>query len=585
MSTNNNRKSTRNLAEYLNSVSRYVNEFGFDNPGFDEKAAKDCSHCTSVLKLKKPQIELFAVILEMALRRKPVTLARIMKELAGKSDTLKVLSLKDDLDVLARKRMLYYNPDENLTEAFIYVPERIVSDIGNSKKPGEYTYEAATMREFGETIGDFLNQIRSKVFDPYLFAYMMNVLFRDNPDNPIVKGYRKYDLHLKPFEMIIWGYMLQQNIVYGKREFFLPEACDVLNFSLPVLSKAIITGRQTFELEEKGLMEFPERPQLFKFTELTIKEFLDGLEQEKDEDEADSIPTEDDYEDDIFGGCGVPGGEPDKQKYSGFTLIKSNTIAQKQLFYNSEESQALDELRKLFSLEQYSQVAERMAQSGLRSGFNCLLFGGPGTGKTEFVYQLARSCGRDIVKADFSQLRNKYVGESEKAIRNLFSAYRVRVEETVPAPILLVNECDGLLGRRVTVNESSDLHNNSCQAMLLEEMENLKGIAIFTSNNPENMDPAFERRFLYRLEIHKPDENSRRGIWQSLCPALKDAEIEELARYEMSGGQIENVSRQCSIWTVLHGVEPPLADIKARCETEIKSYMNKTAGKNKIGFC
>ena len=580
MSANNNRKSTRNLAEYLNSVSRHVNEFGFDNPGFDDKAAKDCSHCASVLKLKKPQVELFAVILELALRHKPVTLGRIMKEVAGKSDTLKVLSLKDELDVLARKRLLYYNPDEYLTEAFIYVPERVIGDISSSKKPGEYTYKAATMREFGETIGDFLNHHHAKVFDPGLFFHMMNVLFGDNPDNPIVKGCQKCDLHLKPFEMTIWGYMLQQNIIYGKREFFLPEACDLLNYSFPMLSKAINTGRQTFELEEKGLMEFEYRPQHFKFTELAMQEFLDGLQQEKDEADDDSLPTEDD-EDEMFG----DDFGSDNRKNSGFTVIKSDTIVRKQLFYNREDATALDELKKLFSVEQYSQVTERMAKSGLRTGFNILLYGGPGTGKTEFVNQLGYNCSRDIMKADFSQLRNKYAGESEKAIRKLFAAYRAKVEESETAPILLINECDGLLGRRVAVEDSSDMHNNSCQALLLEEMENLKGIAIFTSNNPENMDPAFERRFLYRLEIHRPDENSRREIWHSLCPSLKETDIEELARYEMSGGQIENVSRQRSIWTVLHGEEPPLADIKARCETEIKSYMDKTAGKNKIGFC
>lgn len=581
MSTNNNKKKdTKSLAEYLYSISVHVDEFGFGN--LDDRTSKACSHCASVLKLKKSQVELLAVVMDMCMFRKPVTLAKIMKDLDGKSDTLKVLSLKNDLDLLVQRRLLYYNPDECILDAYIYVPENVINDIANSKKPAEYTYKATTMRQFGENIGEFLNHHRNRTFDPNLFAHMMKVLFEDNPDNPVVQAYRKHDLHLKPFEMIVWGYMLQQNLLYAKTEFSLPELCDVLNFAYPILAKAIKMGRQTFETEDKGLLEFGEKPDRLRFTSLAIRDFLDGLPQEDENAEEDGIPTDDDDDDDddLFGD--IEG--PNRHKNCGYTLIKSDTITQKQLFYNKEETQALEELKTLFSQEQYSQVVERMERFG-RSGFNCLLFGGPGTGKTEFVYQLARACQRDIVKADFSQLRNKFAGESEKAIRRLFEEYRTKVQESEIAPILLINECDGLLGRRVAVEDSSDMHNNSCQALLLEEMENLKGIAIFTSNNPENMDPAFERRFLYRLEIHRPDENSRREIWHSLCPSLKETDIEELARYEMSGGQIENVSRQRSIWTVLHGEEPPLADIKARCETEIKSYMNKTAGKNKIGFC
>ena len=576
----NNNKNTKSLAQYLNAISRHVYEHGFDN--LDDKSSKDCSHCASVLKLKKRQIELLAVVIELALRRKPVTLGKVMHDMDGKSDTLKVLSLKDDLDELALKRLLYYNPGECILDAFIYVPERVISDIANSRKPEEYTYKAATMREFGETIGEFLNHYRPRTFDPELFDHMMNVLFKDNPDNPVVKGYQKYNMHLKPFEMVIWGYMLQQNIIYAKREFLMFDVCNDLNFSYPMLSKAIINGRQTFELEEKGLMEFTDKPQFIRFTEVAIQEFLADLQQKDADDDIgiDALPTDDDC--DMF--CGSDG-ESDENKKIVFTLIKSDAIPQKQLFYNKEETAVLEELKTLFSPDKYPEVVERMTQSGVRTGFNCLLFGGPGTGKTEFVYQLARSCGRDIIKADFSCLRNKWAGESEKAIRALFRGYREKVESSETAPILLLNECDGLLSKRVDVVDSADFHVNSCQTILLEEMEELKGIAIYTSNNPCNLDSAFERRFLYRLEIHKPDENSRRGIWHSLCPDLSDSEINELAGYDLSGGQIENVSRQRSIWTVLHGIGQPFADVKARCETELKSYMNKTAVKNKIGFC
>lgn len=269
------------------------------------------------------------------------------------------------------------------------------------------------------------------------------------------------------------------------------------------------------------------------------------------------------------------------------TLIHNENIKEKELFYNQVEAECLNELLNLISPDRFGQVVERMSKNGMRTGFNCLLYGTPGTGKTEFVYQLARRSGRSILKIDFSELRNRYIGESEKAMRRAFFVYRKLVEESEIAPILLINECDGLLGRRVEVTESSDQLNNACQAILLEELENLKGISISTSNVPQRMDEAFERRFLYKIEIHNPDESTRKKIWQSVRPALSESEASELAGlYKISGGQIENVARKVTISNILMGVDHEnLETLKKYCETELLSYArNKRTVSQKIGF-
>ena len=87
-----------------------------------------------------------------------------------------------------------------------------------------------------------------------------------------------------------------------------------------------------------------------------------------------------------------------------------------------------------------------MKESGYRSGFACLFYGDPGTGKTETVYQLARQTGRSILAVHVPEIKSKWVGDSEKNIKAVFDRYRLLVERSEIAPILLFNEADASLG-------------------------------------------------------------------------------------------------------------------------------------------
>lgn len=85
---------------------------------------------------------------------------------------------------------------------------------------------------------------------------------------------------------------------------------------------------------------------------------------------------------------------------------------------------------------------------------------------------------------------------------------------------------------------------NSIQNIILQEIEQLDGILIATTNLAENMDKAFERRFLYKIQFEKPDLNCRTQIWQAMIPPLNDADASYLAgKYDFSGGEIENIAR------------------------------------------
>ena len=123
---------------------------------------------------------------------------------------------------------------------------------------------------------------------------------------------------------------------------------------------------------------------------------------------------------------------------------------------------------------------------------------------------------------------------------------------------------------------------NSIQNIILQEMENLDGIMIATTNLQQNLDTAFERRFLYKIKFEKPDASVRASIWKQMMPSLTEQDASVLAEgFDLSGGQIENVIRKYSINTILYGADPqPLSILSPYCKEERLQGQNT----RKIGF-
>lgn len=254
----------------------------------------------------------------------------------------------------------------------------------------------------------------------------------------------------------------------------------------------------------------------------------------------------------------------------------------KQLFYNKEEKGQIERLGSLLKEESLQKVFSSMREKGLRTGMICLFYGDPGTGKTETVYQMARRTGRKILEADVAKLRNCYVGETEKNMRALFADYRTACEENKLKPILLFNEADAILGKRMEgAVKAVDRMENSVQNILLQEMETFEGIMIATTNLLGNLDPAFERRFLFKIRFNKPELEPRSQIWKSQFPSLTDEEAISLSKeFSFSGGQIENVVRKYTIDSVLSGTEGGYEQLARFCREE---SVCKTS-RNIIGF-
>lgn len=253
-------------------------------------------------------------------------------------------------------------------------------------------------------------------------------------------------------------------------------------------------------------------------------------------------------------------------------LIDVSSIPEKHLFYPTKTARSVRELSELLLEENWRRVRENLASKGLRTGFACLFSGGPGTGKTETARQIARATGRGIIQVDISDTKSMWFGESEKRIKAVFNRYRAAVKSSEMTPILLFNEADAVIGKRQELSEQRrgpGQTENAIQNIILQEMENLDGILIATTNLTQNMDKAFERRFLYKIAFEKPTLDARKSIWQTQIPELSEQDAEVLAeKFDFSGGQIENISRRRTVSLVLLGTPPSLEDLTAFCEEE-----------------
>ena len=269
---------------------------------------------------------------------------------------------------------------------------------------------------------------------------------------------------------------------------------------------------------------------------------------------------------------------------SRFKVLKAKDIKEKHLFYSEQNQKDLAVISELLSEAKWHEVRNNLKENGMRQGFNCLFHGAPGTGKTETVLQLARKTSRDIMQVDISTVRDKWFGETEKIVKDIFVQYGKLVKQSKRTPILLFNEADAILSVRSNLSNShsTDKTENAIQNILLQEMENLDGIMIATTNLADNFDKAFERRFIYKVRFEQPSVEAKTFIWKSQLNDLEETDAASLARsYDFSGGQIENVARKVFVEKLLFSKEIGITRLVELCEEE---KLDKQCSRRAIGF-
>jgi SpoVK/Ycf46/Vps4 family AAA+-type ATPase len=216
-----------------------------------------------------------------------------------------------------------------------------------------------------------------------------------------------------------------------------------------------------------------------------------------------------------------------------------------------------------------------------------ILYGPPGTGKTLTAISLAKSMKKQVLSFDCSNILSMYVGESEKNVRKIFDTYKDIAKKIKNEPVLLLNEADQFLSSRsVSTTGSADKMHNQMQNIFLEQIEKFEGVLIATTNLLETIDPAFSRRFNYKIEFTKPDKAQREQLWEKFLPKnakfVKDFDARKLSDFALTGGQIELIVKNCALKVA--GREEPLFKLEDFIE-EIQREQNSTFDSEKMmGF-
>ena len=180
-----------------------------------------------------------------------------------------------------------------------------------------------------------------------------------------------------------------------------------------------------------------------------------------------------------------------------------------------------------------------------------LLHGPPGNGKTLIVKALASRGQMNFISVKGPQLLSKYVGESERALRELFQ----RARQAVPCLVFL-DELDALAPRRG--GERSDAADRVVSQLLteLDGIEALRGVCVIAATNrPDMVDEALLRpgRLDYRIEVPKPDRGLRQAIIERRLherPLAPDVDAARLAA-ETEGMSAAEVGFLCDRATLI----------------------------------
>jgi transitional endoplasmic reticulum ATPase len=195
-----------------------------------------------------------------------------------------------------------------------------------------------------------------------------------------------------------------------------------------------------------------------------------------------------------------------------------------------------------------------------------LLHGPPGTGKTLIAKAVAKMTESNFISIKGPELLSKWVGESEKGVREIFRKARLA------APcIIFLDEVDALVPRR---GGSSDSHvTENVVSQILTEIDGLEELhdvlIIGATNRLDIVDPAVLRpgRFDRIIEVPLPDAKSRSNIFKihtKKKPLAKDVDLEKIVKLTdgFSGAEISGVANRAGITALKRYVSGKLSSVK-----------------------
>ncbi|SEF51267.1 ATPase family associated with various cellular activities (AAA) [Halpernia humi] len=474
-----------------------------------------------------------------------------------------VLKYRESIEMLYNRNLLMNKNAHKQQISSYELSQNIINSISRNQLIKYSKIEESSCKknlvDFLEEFDKMSDQFDRELISHYDFTEYIATLCFDNLEMPIFREIKNYQLD--PFETYFFLDTIWDCITCGDNDFntfvqstvndYFPKKSQAMRFHKLIINKET-------KLSKLNLIEISKENFQNRNKAKLSKKVTDFLR---------------DNEDLMI----------DETSNNHSKLIKAKDISAKKLFYNFEENNQLQQILNILDDGKFKEMQQRLKEKSLPIGLTTILHGVPGTGKTESVYQLAKESGRNIFKVDISETKSMWFGESQKLVKKIFTEYQEMKKTEELCPILLFNEADAIIGKRKSAGISNVADTeNSIQNVILEEMEKFDGILFATTNLVENMDAAFERRFLFKVKFEQPSFENSAKIWQEKLPLLSEKESQILAeKFKFSGGEMENIARKWAMQEILENKKLKFSDIENLCKNE---KWSEKCENRKIGF-
>lgn len=550
-------KENFNAMECIESIYQFSKDSKLQPPLF-EVVENEISLLSKYLQLNEIETILFANAFVICFEKSDFTQVFEYFDLAK----FQVLKYRAPIEMLYSRNLLI-NKNSHKKQISAYdLSQNIINSISkNEAIKYAKIEESSDEKNFVDLLEDFdkkSDQLNEGLISPYDFREYISTLCEENLDLPIFREIKNYQLNA--FETYFFLDTIWDAIQYGDNDFHTHVQVTVNDY---------FTRKSQAMKFQKLIINNETKLSKFNLVEISKENFQDRNRAKLTRKVTDFLKDNEDLLiDDISKGDSK--------------LIRAKDISTKKLFYNADENTQLQQISNVLQDDKFKEMQRRLKEKAMPIGITAVLHGVPGTGKTESVYQLAKNSGRNIFKVDISETKSMWFGESQKLVKKIFTEYEEMKRNEELCPILLFNEADAIIGKRKSAGSSNVADTeNAIQNIILEEMESFDGILFATTNLVENMDAAFERRFLFKVKFEQPSTENSARIWQEKLPILSSKESRILAeKFQFSGGEMENIARKCAMQEIMQGDILNFTDIEGLCKNEKWSGEEK----RKIGF-
>lgn len=242
--------------------------------------------------------------------------------------------------------------------------------------------------------------------------------------------------------------------------------------------------------------------------------------------------------------------KPSRHRASNIKLDTNKSTAEGKINFDSViiQQEKVDQIKEAISQREYS--GKIFDDWGFADVFekgtavSLLFYGMPGTGKTLMAQAIADYLDLPLEIIGAAEIQTSEPGGAERKIKSIFAKAKAIITgkpvEGAKEKVILLDECDSLLMDRNQVGHIMSSQINT----LLSEIEQFKGIVIFTTNRLGRLDPALERRITSKIQFDFPNKEARQQIWERMmplkAPLAEDVNFKKLAEYPLTGGNIKN---------------------------------------------